>query len=259
MHDDRDTRDRLHREREESYRRDFMERAGDEIRSWFGDDQAQRRRRMDEMQGSDRFDRERWERERWGHRYDRDPADRGRYESRYSESAYSDRDRDEDRDRDRHYRDRDRDEREERIHDLMSRNVATVQPQDSVEEAARLMHRHDCGALPVVQSNGRLIGMITDRDLVIRLLARGRDPLRSRVADAMTEEAYAVRMDDDAEAALRVMARQQVRRVPVVDDRDRIVGIVSQADLARHARRGRDVEPREVAETVAEISEGRRR
>ena len=216
-------------------RRDLMERAGDEIRSWFGDDEAERRRRMDETrEPRERFDRDRWARDRWASprdRYDRDSYDDDRYRMR---------------------------PRESRVHGWMSRSVATVHPSDAVEHAARLMADHDVGALPVAQGNGRLIGMITDRDLVVRLLARGRDPLRCRVEDAMTEDVHPVRMDDDVERALDVMARHRVRRVPVVDDRDRIVGMLSQADVARHARH-RGLPAREVTETISEISEPGRR
>jgi CBS-domain-containing membrane protein len=140
----------------------------------------------------------------------------------------------------------------------MSRSVATVHPADAVEHAARLMADHDVGALPVAQGNGRLLGMITDRDIVVRLLARGRDPLRCRVEDAMTEDVYPVRMDEDVDRVLDVMARHRVRRVPVVDDRDRIVGMLSQADVARHAR-ARGLPAREVTETISEISEPGRR
>ena len=221
-------------------RRDFVERAGDEVRSWFGDDEAERRRRMDELRDRDvplrdRFDRDRWERDRW--------AVRGR--DRDARDLY-----DEDRHRGH--------PREGRVHAWMSRSVATVHPADSVEHAARLMADHDVGALPVTQGNRRLIGMITDRDLVVRLLARGRDPLRCRVGDAMTEDVHPVRMDDDVETALDVMARHRVRRLPVVDDRDRIVGMLSQADVARHART-RGLAPRQVTETISEISEPGRR
>lgn len=212
-------------------RRDLAERAGDEIRSWFGDDQAERRRRMDEMRArGDRFDRDRWERDRWS-----SPRDRDRHRDENSRSPHG-----------------------YRVHDWMTRNVATVHPGDTVEHAARLMDENDCGALPVVHGNGRLIGVITDRDLVVRLLARGRDPLRARVGDAMTEDVHAVRMDEDADAALDLMARHKVRRIPVVDDRGLIVGMLSQADLARHTR-NRDIPPRHVAETLSEISEPGRR
>jgi len=223
-------------------RRDFMERAGDEVRSWFGDDEAERRRRMDEMRdrgySNDRFERDRWEHDRWVGPRERYERHRARY--------------DEERDRDRMR------PRENRVHEWMSRSVATVHPADSVEHAARLMAEHDVGALPVIQGNGRLIGMITDRDMVMRLLARGRDALRCRVEDAMTEDVFPVRMDEDVEAALDVMSRHRVRRVPVVDDRDCIVGMLSQADVARHAR-SRGLPSREVTETISEISEPGRR
>ncbi|HEX5041471.1 MAG TPA: CBS domain-containing protein [Candidatus Polarisedimenticolaceae bacterium] len=216
-------------------RRDFMDRAGDEIRSWFGDDEAERRRRMDEpREPRERFERDRWERDRWTSPRDRD--DRDRYEDDRSRMRV----------------------RDNPVHAWMSRSVATVHPSDPVEHAARRMAHHDVGALPVAQGNGRLIGMITDRDLVVRLLARGRDPLRCRVEDAMTEDVYPVRMDEDLDRALDVMARHRVRRVPVVDDRDRIVGMLSQADVARHART-RGLPARDVTETISEISEPGRR
>jgi CBS domain-containing protein len=97
------------------------------------------------------------------------------------------------------------------------------------------MMEHDCGALPVVDRDGRLIGMITDRDITMRLVARGMDARRARVGDCMTEEAFACHAYDSIESCMRTMSRHQVRRIPIVDDRDRVIGIVSQSDLAQHA------------------------
>ncbi|HEU0180509.1 MAG TPA: CBS domain-containing protein [Blastocatellia bacterium] len=124
---------------------------------------------------------------------------------------------------------------EPRAGDVMTGEVCTIHYSDSVENAARAMVRCDCGALPVVNDNGRLIGMITDRDIVTRVVAYGLDPRRSRVDECMSDRVFACYEEDLIESCLWLMSRHQVRRIPVMDDRDRVVGIVSQADLARHA------------------------
>jgi CBS domain-containing protein len=124
---------------------------------------------------------------------------------------------------------------EPRAGDVMTNDVCTVHFSDSAENAARAMVRRDCGALPVVNDSGRLIGMITDRDIVTRIVARGLDPRRARVDECMSDRVFACYEDDLIESCMWLMSRHQVRRIPVVDDRDRVVGVVSQADLARHA------------------------
>jgi CBS domain-containing protein len=124
---------------------------------------------------------------------------------------------------------------EPRAGDVMTGDVCTIHFSDSVENAARAMVRRDCGALPVVNDSGRLIGMITDRDVVTRIVARGLDPRRARVDECMSDQVFACYEEDLIESCMWLMSRHQVRRIPVVDERDRVVGIVSQADLARHA------------------------
>ena len=124
---------------------------------------------------------------------------------------------------------------EPRAGDVMTGDVCTIHFSDSVENAARAMVRRDCGALPVVNDGGRLIGMITDRDIVTRIVARGLDPRRARVDECMSDQVFACYEEDLIESCMWLMSRHQVRRIPVVDERDRVVGIVSQADLARHA------------------------
>jgi len=124
---------------------------------------------------------------------------------------------------------------EPRAGDVMTGDVCTIHFSDSVENASRAMVRRDCGALPVVNDSGRLIGMITDRDIVTRIVARGLDTHRARVDECMSDRVFACYEEDLIESCLWLMSRHQVRRIPVVDDRDRVVGIVSQADLARHA------------------------
>lgn len=117
----------------------------------------------------------------------------------------------------------------------MTQDVSTVMPHDSVQFAARIMRDEDCGALPVVERNGRLVGMITDRDITVRLVASGYDVNHMLVSDCMTEEAFACHAEDSVRDCMSMMSRHQIRRLPIVDDRDRVVGIVSQADLARWA------------------------
>jgi CBS domain-containing protein len=122
-----------------------------------------------------------------------------------------------------------------RVHELMTRRVASVHPASSVERAVRLMEECDCGALPVLGDNSVLVGMVTDRDITLRIVGRGRDARASIVADCMTDRVFACYANESVAECMRQMARHQVRRMPIVDDRGRLVGIVAQADLARHA------------------------
>src|SRR3954451_1533462 len=126
--------------------------------------------------------------------------------------------------------------------DLMTDNPAVCTPQTSSQEAARMMQDNDCGSLPVVESRDslKLIGMVTDRDLALRVIGRGLGS-NTPVREAMTKNVASVKVDDDLKAVERVMTGQQVRRVPVVDGQDRIVGIVAQADLARALSGSKDV------------------
>jgi CBS domain-containing protein len=145
---------------------------------------------------------------------------------------------------------------EERVHELMTRRVSAVQPTTSVERAARLMEECDCGALPVVGDNGVLVGMVTDRDLVLRVVARGRDARSAIVADCMTERVFACYADEPVSECMRQMSIHQVRRMPIVDDRGRLVGIIAQGDLARHAaRHAVREERRALANVVSAVSE----
>jgi CBS domain-containing protein len=193
--------------------RSLMERAGDEVRSWFGDEEAERRRRTDYRQDLQR------------HR-----------EGRHARSPY--------------------DYDDARAGEVMTRNVATVHPADTVECAARLMGECDCGALPVVNDDGRLIGMVTDRDLTVRVAGRGKDSRRTRVDECMTTESFACHANDPIKDCMQQMSRHQIRRLPVINDRYQVIGIVSQADLARHAGayQGRG-ERRAMADVLCAISE----
>lgn len=118
--------------------------------------------------------------------------------------------------------------------DIMTESPAVCTQDTTAQDAAQMMEKNDCGSLPVVESRDsmKLIGMVTDRDLALRVLGRGQGP-DTKVREAMTRNVSSVRLDDDLDAVERVMSGQQVRRVPVVDDQDRVAGIVAQADLAR--------------------------
>lgn len=118
--------------------------------------------------------------------------------------------------------------------DIMTDSPAVATAETTARDAARMMEDNDCGSLPVVESRDsmKLIGMVTDRDLALRILGRGQDP-NTPIREAMTKNVSSVKQDDDLDAIERVMSGQQVRRVPVVDGQGRVVGIVAQADLAR--------------------------
>lgn len=118
--------------------------------------------------------------------------------------------------------------------DIMTENPAVCTPESTARDAARMMEENDCGSLPVVETRDsmKLIGIVTDRDLALRILGRGQNP-DTRIREAMTRNVACVKPDDSLDEVERLMGGQQVRRIPVVDQNDRIVGIVAQADLAR--------------------------
>lgn len=119
------------------------------------------------------------------------------------------------------------------LKNLMTENPTCVTPETTAREAARLMETQDVGSLPVVQdeSSRRLVGMVTDRDLTIRILAQGKDG-NTPVRDAMSSNVQSCKVDNSLDDVEKVMSRHQVRRVPIVDDQNRVIGMVAQADLA---------------------------
>ena len=119
------------------------------------------------------------------------------------------------------------------VSDVMTSGVQTVGPDQSVQEAASFMLNSDAGSIPVAQGD-RLIGMITDRDIAVRGVAKGHGP-DTRVRDLMTDDIVVVSADDDVEEAAQKMSSAQVRRLPVIDADQRICGIVSLGDLSRDA------------------------
>jgi CBS domain-containing protein len=134
----------------------------------------------------------------------------------------------------------------ERVREVMTPAPATIGPQDTAVEAARLMASQDVGSLPVVE-NGNLVGIVTDRDLVLHVLAKDVDPHQTTVASVCSENPVVVTPEDSLDEALQRMAREQIRRLPVVED-ERLVGILAQADVSRAA------EPAETGRMVEQIS-----
>jgi CBS domain-containing protein len=147
-----------------------------------------------------------------------------------------------------------------RIEEVMCRDVQHCSPEDSLESAARLMWEHDCGCAPVCTGDGeqRVVGMITDRDISMCALFQGKPLSQLKVRDAMSRDVGSCRPADDTSRVERLMSDRQVRRVPVVNEEGNLVGIVSLADLVRHAKPrnsrapGRVTES-EIRETLANI------
>ena len=134
-----------------------------------------------------------------------------------------------------------------KIADIMSTDVRTVQPQDSLRRAAQCMQELDVGALPVCDGE-RLLGMVTDRDIAVRAIADGLNPDEACVSDIMTPDVQFCTTEQDAEEAKRLMGARQVRRLPVIDDNRRLVGIVSLGDLATRQSGHIDRAVREISE-----------
>jgi CBS domain-containing protein len=133
------------------------------------------------------------------------------------------------------------------VRETMTSNPTSIRPDLPVAEAARLMRSEEVGSLPVVDGD-RLVGVVTDRDIAIRLVAEGKNPESTSVQEIHSSEPVTAGPDQDLDEVLEEMARHQVRRVPVVDN-GRLIGIVAQADVSREAER------RETGELVQEVSE----
>jgi CBS domain-containing protein len=141
-----------------------------------------------------------------------------------------------------------------KISEIMSKNPRSVSPDTPVSEAAQLMKEEDVGLVPVVErvggaeTRGRLVGVVTDRDIAIRAVAEGR-AVDSPVSEVMSGGVKTCSPDDSVEDAMAMMGREQVRRIPIVDERGSLVGVVSQADVVRMAGKDRQAE-----KTVEQIS-----
>lgn len=134
-----------------------------------------------------------------------------------------------------------------KVREIMTREPSTLSPASTIGEAATIMRQDDCGSVPIVEG-GRLVGIITDRDIVIRILAGGKDPKTAHVSEAMTADPVTVGPDASLDEAQKVMAERQVRRLPVVEN-GRLVGLVVIGQVAR-----RD-DARDVGETLKDVSQ----
>ena len=132
------------------------------------------------------------------------------------------------------------------IKEVMSSDVRTCEPDATVVDVAKVMAKEDVGPIPVVEG-GRLVGLVTDRDLVVRVLAEGKDPKTTKVGEIASRDLVTVSPDEDLDQALKLLAQHQVRRLPVVEG-DRVVGIVAQADVARL---GKDAKTGAVVEEIS--------
>lgn len=137
-----------------------------------------------------------------------------------------------------------------KVSDIMTPNPACCAPETPIIEVARMMVDHDCGEIPVVEANGssRILGVVTDRDIVCRVVAEGGDPNTATARQCMSSPAVHVSPDVTLDEALSLMEDHQIRRLPVVNAAGECVGIVSQADVAMRAPAG------QTAELVREVS-----
>lgn len=133
------------------------------------------------------------------------------------------------------------------LKDIMTKDPITVRPDDSAQKAASLMKESHIGPIPVLDRESKLIGIVTDRDLAIKVVAEGRSS-DTKVSDVMSRNLFTCGPDDNVKDASALMETHQVRRIPIVDDQGYLLGIVAQADLARTGK------PDQVAKTVENIS-----
>lgn len=138
-----------------------------------------------------------------------------------------------------------------RVSDLMTANVQTCTPDMPLQDVAVMMITNDCGLIPVCDNPNdcRVMGVITDRDIVVRAVAEGKNPIEMIASDVMTRDVFTCSPQTNIDDCCDLMEQRQIRRVPVVDERGRIVGIVAQADVARQASEAR------TAEVVKEVSQ----
>ena len=138
--------------------------------------------------------------------------------------------------------------KDHQIRDLMTDNPRAIDAEKPVAYAAKMMRDEDVGLAPIVQGD-RLVGTLTDRDIAIRVVAEGRDPESTTVREVASTDLVTIDPEQSLDEALRLMAKHQVRRLPVVEEDGRLVGVLAQADVARHG------EDRETGQVVEQISQ----
>ncbi|MDC4206506.1 MAG: CBS domain-containing protein [Candidatus Manganitrophus sp.] len=133
--------------------------------------------------------------------------------------------------------------------DIMTSNPSYCSPEEISVKAARIMRDEDVGIVPVCEEGKKLVGVVTDRDICLTVVAEERHPREVKVLECMSEDLVTCKPEDDVQKAADLMKEYQVRRIPVVDDQGRILGMIAQADIALKVGK-----PEEVTETVQEIS-----
>jgi CBS domain-containing protein len=133
------------------------------------------------------------------------------------------------------------------VRELMTADPCTIDADKTVTYAAKMMKDENVGIAPIVEGD-RLVGTLTDRDIAVRVVAEGRDPQSVKVRDVATRNVVTIDPERDLDEVLNLMARHQVRRLPVVEEDGRVVGVVAQADVAEEAK------PKQTGELVEEIS-----
>ena len=138
--------------------------------------------------------------------------------------------------------------KDHQVRDLMTDNPRAIDAEKPVADAAKLMRDEDVGLAPIVQGD-KLVGTLTDRDIAIRVVAEGRDPESTPAREVASTDLVTVDPAQSLDEALRLMAQHQVRRLPVVEEDGRLVGVLAQADVARH---GDDTETGQVVERISQ-------
>lgn len=134
-----------------------------------------------------------------------------------------------------------------KVRDVMTKSVTSIRPDATIKDAAQMMQQHNIGSIPVVDANG-LVGIVTDRDIVVRNIADGQDPATTPVKNVMTSQVTTVTPEEDVHAISQMMASRQIRRIPVVENQQ-LVGMVSLGDIATTGKTNM-----EASEALAEIS-----
>jgi CBS domain-containing protein len=132
--------------------------------------------------------------------------------------------------------------------DVMTPDPACCTPHTTLDDVAKMMARNDCGEIPVIDTADQIVGVVTDRDIVCRVVAQGKNPGAYTAESCMSGPVVTVRVDASLDDVVATMERHQIRRVPVVDENEACVGIISQADVSWAGR------PQEVGELVREVS-----
>lgn len=137
-----------------------------------------------------------------------------------------------------------------KCNEIMSTDLKVCTGEDSAVNVAKMMKEKDVGPIPVVtKTEMELVGIVTDRDIVLRVLAEGKDPNETKVSEFMTKEPLYCKVDDSIDEALQKMEKNQVRRIPIIDGKNVLKGIVSQADIANRLE-----QPNKTAELLEQVS-----